>query len=140
MQITDTLTIDEALIEERFIRASGPGGQHVNKTESAVQLRFDVTACAQLNEAQKRRLAKLAGSRLSKDGVLLLRADNERSQERNRAVARERLKAMIIAALTAPKPRLKSRASLASKLKQKAAKAKRGQTKSLRQKPRRDDH
>jgi ribosome-associated protein len=140
MQITDTLTLDEALFEERFIRASGPGGQSVNKTESAVQLRFDLRKCSELNAAQKKRLAALAGSRLSKDGILVLRADNERSQERNRAVARERLKAMISAALTPPKPRLKARASLASKLRQKAAKAKRGERKSLRQKPGRDDH
>jgi ribosome-associated protein len=135
MRITDTLVIDEKDIEERFIRASGPGGQHVNKTESAVQLRFDVAGCQALDEAVKRRLVRLAGSRMTIEGVLVIRAETERSQERNRAAARERLRALIERALTPPKPRKKSRPSLASIRRQKAAKAQRSQTKALRQKP-----
>jgi len=134
MRITDTLAIDEREIEERFLRASGPGGQHVNKTESAVQLRFDVARSA-LDPAVKKRLVRLAGSRMTKEGVLLIQADNQRSQERNRAEARERLRRLIERALTPPKPRKKTRPSLSSVRKQKEAKARRSTTKSLRQKP-----
>ena len=134
MKITDTLVIEESEIEERFTRASGPGGQHVNKTESAVQLRFDVTASS-LDAAVKRRLVRLAGSRMTKDGSLVIRAENQRSQERNRAEARERLRSLIERALTPPKPRKKARPSLSSIRKQKEAKARKSQTKSLRQKP-----
>lgn len=138
MRINESLAIDEREIEERFLRASGPGGQHVNKTESAVQLRFDVARSA-LDPAVKQRLARLAGSRMTKDGVLLIQADNQRSQERNRAEARERLRRLIERALTPPKPRKKSRPSLSSIRKQKAAKAQRSTTKALRQKPARGD-
>jgi ribosome-associated protein len=134
MRINESLAIDEREIEERFLRASGPGGQHVNKTESAVQLRFDVARSA-LDPAVKKRLVRLAGSRMTKDGVLLIQADNQRSQERNRAEARERLRRLVERALTPPKPRKKSRPSLSSVRKQKEAKARRSQTKSLRQKP-----
>ena len=134
MKITDTLVIEESEIEERFTRASGPGGQHVNKTESAVQLRFDVTASS-LDAAVKRRLVRLAGSRMTKDGALIIRAENQRSQERNRAEARERLRSLIERALTPPKPRKKARPSLSSIRKQNEAKARKSQTKSLRQKP-----
>ena len=134
MRINESLAIDEREIEERFLRASGPGGQHVNKTESAVQLRFDVARSA-LDPAVKKRLVRLAGSRMTKDGVLLIQADNQRSQERNRAEARERLRRLIERALTPPKPRKKTRPSLSSVRKQKEAKARRSTTKSLRQKP-----
>jgi len=134
MRITDTLVIDEALIEERAMRASGPGGQHVNKTESAVQLRFDVTA-APLDPAVKQRLARLAGSRMTKEGDLLIRADTHRSRERNRESARERLRSMIEKALTPPKPRKKARPSLSSIRKQKAAKAHKSDIKQSRRKP-----
>ena len=134
MRITDTLAIDEREIEERFLRASGPGGQHVNKTESAVQLRFDVARSA-LDPAVKKRLVRLAGSRMTKEGVLLIQADNQRSQERNRAEARERLRRLIERALTPPKPRKKTRPSLSSVRKQKQAKARRSTQKALRQKP-----
>jgi ribosome-associated protein len=138
MRINESLAIDEREIEERFLRASGPGGQHVNKTESAVQLRFDVARSA-LDPAVKKRLVRLAGSRMTKDGVLLIQADNQRSQERNRAEARERLRRLIERALTPPKPRKKTRPSLSSVRKQKEAKARRSTTKSLRQKPKPGD-
>jgi ribosome-associated protein len=135
MIINETLEIDEAFLEERFTRASGPGGQHVNTTSSAVQLRFDIANCPDLLPSVRARLVKQAASRMTKTGVLILRAEGTRSQERNRVEARDRLKALILEALTPPKPRKKSRPSLASQRKQKAAKAQRGQTKSLRKRP-----
>ena len=137
MRITDELILDESLITERFVRSSGPGGQHVNKTESAVQLRFDVSASA-LPDALKQRLKRIAGNRMTQEGVLVLHVEDHRSQERNRAEARTRLKRLIEQASRKPKPRLKSRPSLNSIKRQKDKKAKKSQTKSLRQKPRLD--
>lgn len=139
MQIIDTLLIDEALIEESYMRASGPGGQHVNKTESAVQLRFNLAACDALEPAQKARLVRLAGSRMTREGVLVIRSDGNRSRDRNRTEARERLRALIERCLTAPKPRKPSRPSLASIKRQKAAKAQKSQTKAMRKKPGAED-
>ena len=138
MIITGTLEIDESEIEERYTRASGPGGQHVNKTESAVQLRFDVAASSTLNAGVKARLVRLAASRMTKTGVLIIRAEGTRSQERNKAEARDRLRALILEALTPPKVRKKSRPSLASKRRQKDAKSHKSQTKSLRKRPSHD--
>ena len=139
MRISDDLDIDESEIEERFIRASGPGGQHVNKTESAVQLRFDLAGNTRLPEAAKRRLVRLAGSRMTKEGGLVIRADTHRERERNRAAARDRLRRLIEQALIAPKPRKKARPSLASIKRVKAAKGQKSQTKSLRRKPGAED-
>lgn len=116
------------------MKASGPGGQHVNTTASAVQLRYDVGASA-LDPAIKQRLIRLAGSRMTQDGVLVLQVDTHRSQERNRAEARTRLISLIRQASRKPKPRIKSRPSLNSIKRQKAGKAKKGQTKALRKKP-----
>lgn len=116
------------------MKASGPGGQHVNKTASAVQLRYDVYASA-LDPAIKQRLIRLAGSRMTQDGVLILHVEDHRSQERNRAEARSRLIRLIRQASRKPKPRIKSRPSLSSIKRQKDAKAKKGQTKALRKKP-----
>ena len=137
MRITDDLIVDESLITERFVRSSGPGGQHVNKTESAVQLRFDVSNSA-LSDAIKQRLKRIAGTRMTQDGVLILHVEDHRSQDRNRAEARTRLKRLIEQASRKPKPRIKSRPSLSSIKRQKDKKAKKSQTKSLRQKPRLD--
>jgi ribosome-associated protein len=139
MQITDDIFIDESELEERFVRASGPGGQHVNKTSSAVQLRFDAAHSPSLSAEVKFRLRRVAGRRMTKDGVLVIEADGSRSQERNRAEARQKLTDLIIKATYRPKPRKKSRPSLASIRKVKEAKAKRGQTKAMRRKPGRDD-
>jgi len=139
MQITDDIFIDESELEERFVRASGPGGQHVNKTSSAVQLRFDAANSPSLSAEVKFRLRRVAGRRMTKDGVLVIEADGSRSQDRNRAEARQKLTDLIIKATYRPKPRKKSRPSLASIRKVKEAKAKRGKTKAMRRKPGRDD-
>ncbi len=132
LTITPTLAIDEAELAFAFARASGPGGQNVNKVESAVHLRFDVWASPSLDAGTKRRLARLAGSRLTGEGVLVLFAQSHRSQERNRQDARERLVALIAAAAERPKPRIRTRPTLASKVRRLDAKVKRGQTKRLR--------
>lgn len=134
MRINDQITIDEALIEEQFTRASGPGGQHVNKSETAVQLRFDM-ARSDLPGAVKQRLTRLAGSRLTKDGVIVIHAEDERARERNRQLARDRLKALIDKASRKPKPRRKSRPSLASIKRQKEKKAVKSKRKALRKPP-----
>jgi ribosome-associated protein len=139
MQVTDDIFIDESELDERFVRASGPGGQHVNKTSSAVQLRFDAANSSALSAEVKFRLRRVAGRRMTKDGVLVIEADGSRSQERNRADARQKLTDLIIKATHRPKPRKKSRPSLASIRKVKEAKAKRGKTKAMRRKPGRDD-
>src|SRR5690349_15182184 len=93
--ITETLGLDEAEISVTFIRASGPGGQNVNKVASAVQLRFDIRHSPSLSEAVRERLERLGGSRVSQDGVVVITARRFRSQERNRADALERLLALI---------------------------------------------
>ena len=138
MRITDQLSIDEGLIKERYARASGPGGQHVNTTETAVQLRFDLSGST-LDSGIKRRLAALAGSRITKEGVIVLTADRERSRERNRQVVRDRLRRLIERALIPPRPRKKTRPSLASVRRQKEAKARKSAVKTSRRKPSRDD-
>lgn len=135
MRITDQIQIDESEIEERFVRASGPGGQHVNKASTAVQLRFDVANSPSLPPAVKQRLTRLAGSRMTKAGELIIQADDHRSQSLNRETARERLKSLIVKASHKPKPRKKTRPSLSSVRRQKEAKAQRAKTKALRQKP-----
>ena len=121
------------------MRASGAGGQHVNKTDSAVQLRFDLAGNTSLPDAAKRRLVRLAGSRMTKDGSLVLKADSHRERERNRAEARNRLRKLIEQALVAPKPRKKARPALASIKRTKAAKAQKSERRSLRRRPGSED-
>ncbi len=130
--ITADLALDEREIVETFIRASGPGGQNVNKVASAVQLRFDVGASPSLPEPLKPRLARLAGKRMTLDGVIVITAQRFRSQERNREDARERLAALIRRAAEPPKPRRKTRPSAAQRERRLEAKAKRSRTKQLR--------
>jgi len=115
LKVNARIVIPDSELEERFVRASGPGGQNVNKVASAVELRFDVRASRSLTELA--RAALLFGGRLTKDGVLVIRAERFRDQERNRADARARLVAIIAAAAIPPKPRRKTRVPKASKKK-----------------------
>lgn len=140
LQATPTIAIPETELEERFVRASGPGGQHVNKVSSAVQLRFDVASSASLPAAVKQRLGRLAGRRMTDEGVLLIEASRFRSQERNREDARERLLALIAEAAVPPKPRRPTKPSLGAKKRRLRAKTQRGALKASRAKPSRDDY
>lgn len=133
--INDDLALDERELSETFIRASGPGGQNVNKVASAAQLRFDLRGSPSLPEPVKARLARLAGNRLTEDGVIVITARRFRSQERNRNDARERLVALIRRAAEAPKPRRKTRPSVAQREERLAAKARRAALKRLRGAP-----
>nr|WP_277923895.1 alternative ribosome rescue aminoacyl-tRNA hydrolase ArfB [Sphingomonas hankookensis] len=130
--ITRSISIDSGELVESFTRASGPGGQHVNTTDSAVLLRFDVVASPGLPEAVKHRLAVLAGSRLTKDGVLTLRADASRSQEMNRREVRERLFELIREATIVPKKRRATKPTKASQVRRVDAKKGRSQVKAGR--------
>ncbi|XBQ16008.1 MAG: alternative ribosome rescue aminoacyl-tRNA hydrolase ArfB [Oceanicaulis sp.] len=137
MRVNDEITIEEGLIEERYTRASGPGGQHVNTSETAVQLRFDM-ARSDLPGPMKERLRRLAGSRLTKDGVVIIHVEDERSRERNREIARARLKGLLDKASKKPKPRKKTRPSLSSVKRQKKKKAEHAEKKALRKPPKID--
>jgi ribosome-associated protein len=136
--VTRAIAIDSSEIEESFTRAGGPGGQHVNTTDSAVQLRFDVDASPNLPDAMKARLRSIAGSRMTQNGVLVLRADGARSQELNRREARERLIAMLREATLVPKKRRPTKPTRASQTRRIDAKARRGAIKSGRGKVRDD--
>jgi ribosome-associated protein len=131
--INGDLALDEREITETFVRASGPGGQNVNKVASAAQLRFDARNSFSLPEPVKVRLLRLAGRRATQDGVIVITAQRFRSQERNRDDARERLAALIRRAAAPPKPRRKTRPSAAQREGRLAAKAHRSAIKRRRQ-------
>lgn len=133
MRITQNLFIDEKEIIESFIRSSGPGGQNVNKVSSAVQLRFDVAHSSSLPEEVRARLLIMLRSRLTNEGVLILNARRYRSQERNRQDARHRLAEIIYRATLAPKRRIATKPSQASKEARLATKAHRSRIKRHRQ-------
>jgi len=130
--INDDLALDEREISETFVRASGPGGQNVNKVASAAQLRFDARGSPSLPVDVKARLLRLAGSRATQDGVIVITAQRFRSQERNREDALGRLVALIRRAAEPPKPRRKTRPSAAQREERLAAKTHRGALKRRR--------
>ena len=130
--ITGRLAIDPDEIHESFVRAGGPGGQHVNTTSSAVQLRFDVRHSPSLPDDVRARLERLAGNRLTRDGVLVLQAQGERSQKRNREEALARLVALVRAAARPPIKRKPTKPSKASKQRRLDTKKRHGALKSLR--------
>ena len=126
------LFLDDGEIEESFVRASGPGGQNVNKVSSAVQLRFDLSGSRSLPEDVRERLRRLAGRRLTREGVIVIIAQRYRSQERNRQDALDRLVALVRRAAEAPTPRRPTKPSRAAKERRLAAKARRATTKERR--------
>ena len=129
LRIKPGIEIDESEIEERFVQSSGPGGQNVNKVATAVQLRFDVAASRALSDALKKKIATLAGRRLTSDGVLVIDARRFRTQERNRADARDRLAELISRAATPVIKRIPTRPTLASKTRRLEGKKRRSETK-----------
>ncbi len=132
MEITPTFFLPDEELHFEFIRASGPGGQNVNKVASAVQLRFDVRASPSLPEEVKTRLIRLAGRRMTAGGVLVIEAKRYRAQEQNRADAELRLAELVRRALVPPRPRRPTRPSAAAKARRLEAKKRRGEIKKLR--------
>ncbi len=132
IRVTDRIHLDESELEESFIRASGPGGQNVNKVSSAVQLRFDARGSRSLPNDVAIRLQRLAGSRLTNEGVIVITANRHRSQEMNRDDARARLIEMIVEAANPPPPRRATKPTKASKKRRLDSKVKRGFIKKMR--------
>jgi ribosome-associated protein len=130
--VTNSIEISESELDEVFVRASGPGGQNVNKVATAVELRFDVARSPSLSEPTRMRLIRLAGRRLTKEGVLVIRAERYRTQEQNREDARKRLIELIQRASIAPRPRIATRPTRASKDRRLETKAKRSTVKRQR--------
>ena len=132
LKIDDKITIQSWELSEQFIRASGPGGQNVNKTSSAVELRFEAKRSPSLSEPVKKRLKKIAGTKWTKDGAIVLKCDETRHQVRNREIVLKRLKEMIKKSLVTPKKRLATRPTLASNRRRLTAKKNRADLKSNR--------
>ena len=131
IRISDSFFIDERDLIETFVRSSGPGGQNVNKVATAVELRYDINLAGLPLDAMAR-LAILAGRQLTQDNVLVIQAQEFRSQERNRALAQEKLVALLQKSLVRPRPRRKTKPTYSSTLKRLETKVKRGKTKNLR--------
>ena len=129
LQVTPSIVIDDSEIEERFVRASGPGGQNVNKVATAVQLRFDAGRSRSIDDDVRARLMAIAGSRMTADGVLVIDARTFRTQAQNREAARERLVELLRQAAVKPKRRRKTRPSGASRLQRLESKRRRANTK-----------
>ncbi len=133
LEITPTIRLDERELHFDFIRAAGPGGQNVNKVATAVQLRFDIANSPALASDLKGRLIRLAGNRVTADGVLLIEAKRFRTQEQNREDALQRFIELIRKAATPPKPRKKTKPTAASKTRRLASKKRKGDIKRIRQ-------
>lgn len=132
IRINDKIALADEEIQETFVRASGPGGQNVNKLSTAVELRFDVRRSPSLPDDVAIRLQKLAGRRLTKEGVLVIESQRHRTQDRNRADALEKLVALIQEAAHVPKPRMKTKPTRAAKAKRVDSKVLRGKVKRMR--------
>lgn len=132
LRITDSIAIEDWELTEQFVRASGPGGQNVNKVSSAVELRFEAERSPNLPDPVKRRLKRLAGRRWTLEGTLIIQCDETRHQARNRDIARDRLIELIRKATEKPKPRIPTRPTLGSKRRRLKAKKVRGDVKALR--------
>jgi ribosome-associated protein len=140
IEVTPAISLQDDEVQIRAVRASGPGGQHVNKVSTAIELRFDIRGSPSLPERARAQLYGLAGNRLTQDGVLVLVAQEHRSQELNRQAAVERLLALIRkAAEPPPPPRKKTKPTYSSKLKRLEGKSKRSGVKAMRGRPGRDD-